>query len=106
MWFEDEFYKFALLALYCFVSWCLVYYVSLHKYHMLFEDESYEGIALLKTLHCLFSLLMIYMLHNIHFLSFFLLLSVKNDEYIFNWLSLKKRKYKIIVVPYECCTMS
>ena len=34
------------------------------------------------------------------FLNFFLLLSVKNDQYI-NWLSLKERKYKIIVVPYK-----
>ena len=38
------------------------------------------------------------------FLNFFLLLSVKNDQYI-NWLSLKERKYKIIVVPYKSCTM-
>ena len=36
-------------------------------FYMLFEDELYEAIASLKTLHCLFSLLMIYMLHNIYF---------------------------------------
>ena len=113
MCFEDEFFKFVLLTLYCcFVSWCLVYCVSLYKYHMLFEDELYEVIALLKALHCwrhciAYFLCWWFVCYITYiFLSFFLLLSVKNDQHVFNWLSLKERKYKIIVVPYKCCTIS
>ena len=86
MCFNDEFYKCVLLALYCFISWCLANYVSLQKYHMLFDDELYEGIASLTVLPCwrhciaLFSLLMINMLHNIHFPRF--LVFTVNEEWL------------------------
>ena len=76
------------MALYCFVSWCLAYYVSLQKYHVLFEDELHEGIASLTVLPCwrdciaLFSLLMIYMLHNIHFPQFLFVVSEEWLVYI------------------------
>ena len=74
---------------------------------MLFEDKLYESIALLKTLYCLFSLLIIYMLHNRYGPQFlFVVVSEEWSVKVFNWLSLKERKYKVIVVLYKCRTMS
>ena len=74
---------------------------------MLFEDKLYESIALLKTLYCLFSLLIIYMLYNRYGPQFlFVVVSEEWSVKVFNWLSLKERKYKVIVVLYKCRTMS
>ena len=71
-----------------------------------------RSIASLKALHCWRHYIAYFLCWwfkcyiTYIFLSFFMLLPVKNDQYIFNWLSLKERKYKIIVVLYKCCTMS
>ena len=74
---------------------------------MLFEDKLYESIALLKTLYCLFSLLIIYMLFKRYGPQFlFVVVSEKWSVKVFNWLSLKERKNKVIVVLYKCRTMS
>ena len=74
---------------------------------MLFEDKLYESIALLKTLYCLFSLLIIYMLYNRYGPQFlFVVVSEEWSVKVFNWFSLKERKYKVIVVLYKCRTMS
>ena len=74
---------------------------------MLFEDKLYESIALLKTLYCLFSLLIICMLYNRYGPQFlFVVVSEEWSVKVFNWLSLKERKYKVIVVLYKCRTMS
>ena len=74
---------------------------------MLFEDKLYESIVLLKTLYCLFSLLIIYMLFKRYGPQFlFVVVSEKWSVKVFNWLSLKERKYKVIVVLYKCRTMS
>ena len=68
---------------YCHCLVVLFFGVLSITFHMLFEDELYEAISSLKTLHCLFSLLMIYMLHNIYFPPFlFVVVSEEWSVYV------------------------